>query len=180
MSASPFKLNLHELPRRAGDFKDYRLDFATPESIGNPMIAIPIKSPILITLRAESVSDGILLSGTISGTAVGECGRCLDPIEKEIKQNFQELFFYENRASEEVDDDQEFIMEGDIADLEIPIRDAVILALPINPICNENCRGLCSGCGEKWENLPSDHEHQLIDPRWKGLSEWKSDPRFGR
>ncbi|HEY9276072.1 MAG TPA: DUF177 domain-containing protein, partial [Candidatus Nanopelagicaceae bacterium] len=82
--------------------------------------------------------------------------------------------------SEDVDEDQEFIMEGDIADLEIPIRDAVILALPINPLCSENCRGLCSGCGEKWENLPGDHEHQLIDPRWKGLSEWKSDPRFGR
>lgn len=176
MTTSPFRLNLHELPRRAGDFKDYRLDFATPESIGNPMIAIPVNSPILIILKAESVSDGVLLSGTVSGKAVGECGRCLDPIEEAIKQNFQELFFYENRAGEE----EEFTMEGDIADLEIPIRDAVILALPINPICSENCRGLCSGCGEKWENLPRGHEHELIDPRWKGLSEWKSDPRFGR
>ncbi|MBM3742767.1 MAG: DUF177 domain-containing protein [Actinobacteria bacterium] len=176
MTTSPYKLNLHELPRRAGDFKDFRLDFAAPESIGNPMIEIPVKFPILITLKAESVSDGILVTGIITGKAVGECGRCLDPMTIEINQNFQELFFYENRA----DEDEEFTMEGDIADLEIPIRDAVILALPINPICSKNCRGLCSGCGEKWENLPGGHEHELIDPRWRGLSEWKSDPRFGR
>ena len=176
MATSPFKLNLHELPRRAGDFKDFQLDFPVPESIGNPMIAIPVKTQLLINLRAESVSDGVLISGTISSKAVGECGRCLDPIETVINQNFQELFFYENRAGE----DEEFMMEGDIADLEIPVRDAVILALPINPICREDCQGLCSECGEKWEILPADHEHELIDPRWQGLSEWKSDPRFGR
>ena len=92
MATSPFKLNLHELPRRAGDFKDFQLDFLAPESIGNPMIAIPVKTQLLINLRAESVSDGVLISGTISSKAVGECGRCLDPIETVINQNFQELF----------------------------------------------------------------------------------------
>jgi uncharacterized protein len=176
MSLSPFKLNLHELPRRAGDFKDYRLDFSAPENIGNPMISIPAGAGIQIELRAESVSDGILLSGTVSSRAQGECGRCLDRIDQAVDQKFQELFSYENRA----DADEEFTMEGDVADLEIPVRDAVILALPINPLCSSECRGLCSGCGEKWESLPVEHKHEAVDPRWKGLSDWKPDAQFGR
>ena len=89
MSLSPFKLNLHELPRRAGDFKDYRLDFSAPENIGNPMISIPAGAGIQIELRAESVSDGILLSGTVSSRAQGECGRCLDRIDQAVDQKFQ-------------------------------------------------------------------------------------------
>lgn len=175
MALSPFKLNLHELPRRAGDFKEYQLKFAAPEPIGNPMISISKEEPIEIELRAESVSDGILLSGSVTSRATGECGRCLDEISQEIHQKFQELFFYENRAT-----DEDFSMAGDIADLEIPIRDAVILALPINPLCKVECQGLCSGCGEKWERLDEGHSHEVIDPRWKGLSDWKPDPRFGR
>ena len=66
-----------------------------------------------------------------------------------------------------------FVMDSDIADLEIAARDAVILALPINPLCRPDCRGLCSICGEKWENLPEGHSHETIDPRWSGLAGWK-------
>ena len=60
-------------------------------------------------------------------------------------------------------------MQGDYIDLEIPLRDAIVLALPINPLCSEQCLGLCQQCGEKWENLPEDHAHAQSDPRWAAL-----------
>ncbi len=61
-------------------------------------------------------------------------------------------------------------MDGDEIDLEGPIRDAIILNLPINPLCSPDCLGLCPDCGEKWENLPEDHAHEVIDARWAGLA----------
>jgi uncharacterized protein len=71
------------------------------------------------------------------------------------------------------DEDEVFSLDGDIADLEVPIRDAVILAMPINPLCQSDCLGLCSICGLKWRELEKDHAHKASDPRWSGLADWK-------
>ena len=170
-SESPYLLNLNELPRRAGEFKDYKLEFAVPEEIGTPLLGIPKGELIRIDLRAEAVSDGVLLTGEVKSRAKGECGRCLDPLDKEIDQRFQELFNYEGRSEDE--DDETFALDGDIADLEIPVRDAVVLTMPINPICSQSCLGLCPECGEKLINLPPDHSHPKSDPRWSGLAGWE-------
>lgn len=156
--------------------KEYHLAFRAPERIGTPLLGIEKGTELDIDLRAESVDDGILITGKVESAAVGECGRCLDPINEEINQNFQELFLYESRASNNPDDDEEiFVMEGDEADIETAVRDAVILTAPINPLCDPECEGLCSECGEKWANLPDNHSHESLDPRWKGLSGWKAD-----
>ena len=60
--------------------------------------------------------------------------------------------------------------------LEIPILDAIILALPVNPLCDEECMGLCPECGEKWESLPDDHSHSAVDARWAGLAQLLEKP----
>ena len=168
---SPFKVNLHELPRRAGEHKSYSLIFPAPEAIGNPLLEIPAGESLEISFEAESVADGVLISGSVKSHAKGECGRCLEKISEDIDQKFQELFFYENRIEES--DDDLFVMDGDFADIETPIRDAVVLAMPINPLCKADCRGLCSECGEKLELLEPGHMHEKIDPRWSGLSGWQ-------
>jgi hypothetical protein len=69
----------------------------------------------------------------------------------------------------DLDAEDELQMEGDLMNLEIPIIDAIILALPVNPLCSEECLGLCPECGEKWATLPEDHAHEVIDARWSGL-----------
>lgn len=172
-SQSAFKVNLHELPRRAGEMKTYHLQFAVPEPIGIPMLAIKAGQEIEIDFKAEAVSDGVLISGQITSEAVGECGRCLDELKQEIEQEFRELFLYESRKSEEEDDDELFVMDGDIADIEVPIRDAVVLAMPLNPLCKADCEGLCSECGERMEKLGPEHSHEKVDPRWSGLAGWQ-------
>lgn len=55
-------------------------------------------------------------------------------------------------------------------DLEPPIRDAIVLDLPVNPLCDPDCLGLCPDCGQKWALLPQDHAHEVIDARWTGLA----------
>ena len=171
---SPFKINFHELPRRAGEFRQYHLKFSAPQAIGIALLEIPKSEPIDISFKAESVDGGVLLTGTVISHAKGECGRCLDPIDFDVNQKFQELFLYSSKVSEvEDDEDEVFSLDGDIADLEVPIRDAVILSMPINPLCQSDCLGLCSVCGRKWRELEKGHAHKASDPRWSGLADWK-------
>lgn len=173
---SPYRINLHELPRRAGEMREYSRNFSAPEDVGIPLLKIPAGFPLELEFKAESVDDGVLITGTVQSKAEGECGRCLEKVEMDIDQRFQELFLYSSRASENPDEDEElFLLEGDEADLEIPIRDAVILSMPINPLCSPDCEGLCAECGEKWRDLPEDHSHEVTDPRWTGLAGWKPE-----
>ena len=176
-----YKLNTYELQRRAGEMKEYELDIEVPEKVGVELIYVPVGEIIEVDARLESVTEGILLSAQVFATAKGECTRCLDPLEIPIEKWIQELYRYEIKvdhggkkrksdAEDGVDIDGELSMDGDIMDLEPPIRDAIVLALPINPLCKESCAGLCPACGGKWAELPTDHVHEVMDARWGGLA----------
>jgi uncharacterized protein len=178
--SNPFLLNTHELPRRAGEMKEYKLDIEANARIGVPLIAVPEGDVIEVDLRLESVTEGVLLSAEIYAVAFGECIRCLDPVENVIERTIQELYRYEptkekgrkkRRDDEDIDldSDDELQMEGDIMNLETPIIDAIVLALPVNPLCSPECQGLCPICGLKWQDLPEDHAHEVVDARWSGL-----------
>lgn len=177
-----FKLNTYELPRRAGEMKEYELDVEVPENIGVELISVPAGDVIEVDARLESVTEGILLSADIYAVAKGECIRCLDPVEIVIERRIQELYNYEptnergkkkkkiEPDADDLDIEDELMMEGEIMDLATPIRDAIVLSLPINPLCAPECLGLCPECGEKWATLPSTHRHEVVDPRWANLA----------
>jgi uncharacterized protein len=85
----------------------------------------------------------------------------------------QELFVYPERASAAVDAgddeaDEEALLEDDLADIEPAVRDSVVTALPFQPLCREDCPGLCSECGARLADDP-DHHHDVVDPRWAAL-----------
>jgi uncharacterized protein len=177
-----FLLNTHELPRRAGEMKEYALDIDAPFRVGVSLIAVPEGDLIEIDARCESVTEGILVTADIYAVAHGECIRCLDPVEMVIDRKIQELYRYEptddkgkksRKKDEDIDDldeDEVLYVEGEQVNLEVPILDAIILSLPVNPLCDEECLGLCPDCGEKWQKLPEDHAHDVVDARWAGLS----------
>ena len=181
-----YKFNTYELPRRAGEMKEYELDLVLQEPVGIPLISVPTAATIEVDMRLESVTEGVLVSAQIFATAIGECTRCLDPIELDIDRSIQELYRYaptnekggrRNKGGKKIDsdiddldNDDELEMEGDYIDLETPIRDAIVLELPINPLCRQDCPGLCPDCGGKWAELEADHLHEVIDVRWKGLA----------
>lgn len=183
-----FIFNTHDLPRRAGEMRKYILDVPSPERIGIDVIAVPEDQGIHIGMRLTSVSEGVLVDAQVSTIAEGECIRCLDPVEVPIARNFQELYRYapekahtkaERKAAEVQDDlDVEFTMDGELINLEDPVRDAIVLALPINPLCAEDCLGLCPRCGVKWNLLEPDHRHDVKDPRWADLTDL-FDPDLG-
>ena len=151
-----------------------------PVAIGLPLIAVPEGDLLELDIRLESVTEGVLVTADLYTVAVGECIRCLDPVEVIIDKQIRELYRYEptndrgrkkRKDGEDIDleDEDELQMEGEVADLELPIIDAIILDLPVNPLCSEDCQGLCQECGQKWAELPEDHAHEVVDARWAGL-----------
>jgi len=187
-----FEFNTHELPRRAGEMKEYQLDLEILEPVGVALVAVPAGDVIEIDMRLESVTEGVLLSADIYAIAKGECIRCLDPVEIEVERKIQELYRYEPTADkggkrnkksakieeDDLDSDEELWLDGSVLNLEIPIRDAIVLDLPVNPLCSDACQGLCPDCGEKWEALAPDHAHEAVDARWAGLMglDFKNSP----
>ena len=178
---NPFLFSCSDLPRRAGEMREYELTYDDHEPIGVPLLMVPSDGAIYLDLRVEAVEQGVLATGSLSSEAIGECTRCLDPVSFDIDESFQELFHYEvdyrqkPKAKEvDVEDEDELLeMEGDFINLDGPIRDALVLNLPVNPLCNEDCEGLCPTCGVKWAELPDDHAHAAADIRWAGLGDWK-------
>lgn len=169
MNTSDFLISVHDLKRQPGEMLAVERSFPNPERIGIDVIAIEPQTPLSIKGKVESVSTGVLASFTLRSEATGECVRCLDPISLPILATIQELYFY--ALPPDLDEDEELpqlIIEERI-DLLPPIRDAVILDLPLAPHCTEECPGLCPDCGEKVAENPSGHDHQRIDPRWAQL-----------
>ncbi|SCG37332.1 YceD family protein [Micromonospora inositola] len=169
---SPLVLDTRDLPRRPGALRTVKRVVPAPADLGVELIGVPEGADLDLDLRLESVSEGVLVSGTISGPVKGECGRCLREIDDSMVVNVQELYAYENSTTDTTTDEDEVgRMQDDLIDLEPALRDAVVLTLPTNPLCREDCPGLCPECGVHWDDLPADHSHQQIDPRWAGLSQ---------
>lgn len=154
--------------------KAYTFTVAAPADLGVAMIAVPEGSEIDFELRLESVTDGVLVTGTALVSVAGECGRCLEPLAFDTEVDLQELFQYpatDSRGREIATDDEDDdlpTLEADLLDLEPTLRDAVVLALPLKPLCQPDCLGLCIECGVNMNDEPT-HEHEVVDPRWSAL-----------
>lgn len=143
----------------------------SPLRIGVELIAIQPGAPLALDLRVESVSEGVLVTGTMSAPTAGECSRCLIPLKGQVEVDLTELFAYPDSITEATTEDDEVGHVVDqMVDLEQLIIDAVGLELPFSPVCSEDCPGLCPQCGVSLAAEP-DHQHDLIDPRWAKLAE---------
>jgi uncharacterized protein len=172
-SRQPLVVDTRELGRRPGSMREVRFPAPAPEGLGVELIGVPPGADLDLDLRLESVMEGVLVSGVATVPLTGECGRCLDDLSDTLTVDLQELFAYPE--SDAGDDDGELArMEGDLLDLEPVLRDAVVLALPLTPLCRQDCGGLCAECGERLDDLPEDHAHGTPDLRWAALQSLKS------
>jgi len=87
-------------------------------------------------------------------------------ISDELEADLQELYVY---PGVEPDDDLASRLQGDLIDVEPVLRDAVVLDLPFQPLCRDDCAGLCVECGANLNENP-EHRHEAeLDPRWAAL-----------
>ena len=168
---SPFVFDLRELGRQPGALREHRRSVAVGAKLGLDLIAVPEGASLDLDLRLESVSEGVLVTGTVLAPLSGQCGRCLDPIRDELDVDYCELFAYANSTTDETSEqDEVHRVDGDLLDVEPMVRDAIVLALPWTPLCRPDCAGLCPDCGLRLEDLPADHSHRQLDPRWAALA----------
>ena len=125
-----------------------------------------------LDLRLESVVEGVLVSGTAAAIAVGQCSRCLVDLTEPVIALLRELYAYPDSTTAATTDEDELPrLIDDLVDLEPLVRDEVVLALPMAPLCRPDCPGLCSVCGERFDDLEPGHSHEILDPRWAALRE---------
>ena len=172
----PLVLDTRELGRRPGSMRPVQLSVPAPEGLGLvDLVGVPVGAELVLDLRLESVMDGVLVSGTVTGPVSGECGRCLGPVSDMLTVKVQELFLYPETSMDHDEEDEVSQLQGDFLDLTPTLRDVVVLSLPITPLCQEDCQGLCATCGERYDDLVEDAEthndrHDTTDVRWGALA----------
>jgi len=169
---APLVLDTRELSRRPGSQREVSLTVPAPAELGIEVLSVPEGAPVELDLRLEAVMEGVLLTGTAQAVVEGECVRCLDPISDDVEVTLTELFVYDDARDRDSasEDDEVSMLDDDLLDLEPLLRDAVVLALPFQPLCSPDCPGLCVECGANLKHDP-EHSHEApIDPRWAALT----------
>jgi uncharacterized protein len=162
-----FVFDTRVLGRGPGEFRDERRTASAPDGLGSGLVLVPVGGDVALDLRFEAVSEGVLVTGSAVAPLTGECARCLDPVTSTVEVGFQELYRYLPDPDEDEDDSEDRFLDGDFLDLEPAFRDAVVLALPLSPLCRDDCPGLCAECGAKLADVGPEHGHgDKVDPRW--------------
>jgi uncharacterized protein len=173
---APLVLDTRELGRRPGSERRMTLTAPAPADLGIEVLRVPEGSPIEFAIRLEAVVEGVLVTGSASAGLTGECVRCLEEVSSGITADFQELFVYDGEPEAAGDEDGETSrLEGDLLDLEPLLRDAVVLALPFQPLCQDDCPGLCAECGARLADDPGHAHQEQVDPRWAALQRLAQD-----
>ncbi len=165
----PLVFDIRDLGRRAGSMMEVDRTVPAPAELGGGVAVVQPGTDLVLRLRFESVVEGVLVSGTASVTVSGECARCLESIAWDQTVPLTELYLNEPGPEEE----ELPVLDGDFLDLDPVVRDAVVLVLPLAPLCRADCPGLCVECGARLAEDPA-HAHEQIDPRWAGLAGYET------
>jgi uncharacterized protein len=177
---STLMFDISRLGRRPGALLTLRQTVPSPSRIGLDLIAIDQGAPLDLDVRFESVSEGVLVTGTVSAPTSGECSRCLGPVTGQVEITVTELFAYPDSTTEATTESDEVgHVVDETVDLEQPVIDAVGLALPFVPLCRPDCAGLCPQCGVPLDEAEPGHHHERIDPRWAKLAAMRDDATRG-
>jgi uncharacterized protein len=159
------------LGRQPGAAREETRTIPAPDSLRVELAGVPAGAEVEVDLRLEAVHEGVLVTGTATAPVSGECARCLEPLTSSVEASFQELYHYE--PSPEEDDEDVLLLDGDLLDVEPVLRDAVVLALPLSPLCSDDCAGLCPDCGVRLADAGPGHQHDdAVLPEWETLRQF--------
>ena len=141
--------------------------------------SVTLAGPVKLTGELQKRDVRVHLDGRLSADVTLDCTRCLEPVERHIDEPFTAIFVdaeYETDAKEvEVADaalDESLVEDGQI-DLAEVVREQLLLALPVQTFCREDCKGLCPQCGANLNLIDCKCSDDDIDPRWAALKSLK-------
>lgn len=153
-----------------------------PGHMGVEMARVPAGANLELEVQLEGVAEGVLVTASVTAPLVGECARCLEPFTSVTRVRFQELFAPEPAepavpGGERLGDGEGSYRLDDSGqlDLEPALRDAVVLELPLSPLCEDGCQGLCVECGVRLADAEPGHGHeQHGGALWAALKDYRA------
>lgn len=189
-----------EIRVKIDDIKESGLDLDPTISLGelesilatDPPTGFHATAPASLSVHLDRVDDkDIVVKGGGKLAVAADCRRCLDPVDLTVPVDFQLDFVHEDRLRDLVpaarDDDEEAEVAGSFAgdeadqipytgkelDLGPALREQLLLALPMDALCRDDCKGLCQICGKNLNADPCSCDRHIPDPRWAGLKNIK-------
>ena len=159
------EIDVRELLAHPGASRNHRLD-AQVDGLRLELAGVPDGADLQGDLLLESVVEGILVSGTLTGPLRLTCARCLAEFDGSLDVDVQELFA---RPGPELGPDEYTISPEESIDLEPLVRDNVLPALPFSPLHAPGCLGLCERCGGDRNAGECTCGPETADPRWAAL-----------
>lgn len=135
--------------------------------MGVEMVRVPTGAELELEVQLEGVTEGVLVTATVTAPLAGECARCLESFSSATTVRFQELY----ALAEEVAGPDGYVLDAGLLDLEPALRDALVLELPLSPLCADDCQGLCAECGVRLADAPPGHGHEQRGPLWAALKD---------
>ncbi len=118
--------------------------------------------------RVTRTAQGLLVQARMNAQTVCECVRCLDNSRQPLNIDFTELYAFTPNS---ITQSGLLLPETGQIDLAPLVREEMLLAIPINPLCRDDCKGLCPICGENLNETTCNHEDEAVDPRLAVLKE---------
>ncbi len=160
----PFVVQVAALRKLAGSVRR-ELRQGSIEGLSAIGVSVPDDGPVVCDLTLASYPGGIMVTGTVGAPWDGECRRCGGPVSGRVDAVVRERYAPRPDWTE---DEDAYLLAGDELDLEPLARDAVMLDLPLAPLCSPDCLGLCPRCGANW-NISACPCPPDGDPRWSAL-----------
>jgi uncharacterized protein len=129
--------------------------------------------PINTHLTVENTGELLVGHGTIKTTLQMPCSRCLKEISWPIRAEFD--FSIKNPwLNRHLDEDEAIIFcSPDTVDIRSGVEEAIVMAIPLAPVCSSKCQGLCPICGKNRNEAACQCKDQEIDPRWEKLQNFR-------
>lgn len=171
---------------RAGQTMQIDRDFPAPGGIGDSIVGVKEGEPIHVNGQFDSIIDGLIFTGTFTAPVTAVCARCDRDLSGDWSEQVTAFFPYEDAdagktknedveiiaGEEESGDTYPLIDNGAFANIEPLLRDTFVSALPLNPLCKLDCKGLCPQCGLDLNESP-EHVHEVADLRFADLEALK-------
>lgn len=154
------------------------LDYQEPaEAFGSLGDELTVTTPVHVTLLARKSSGGVIVKGNLRGTVTLACSRCLKTFSEDISHDFYYNCLPEEAAEEgeelSMEDTDTYYYSGGEVDVAALVQEQVVLAVPMRPLCKEDCKGLCPKCGADLNQGDCGCQKAPVDIRLAALRELK-------
>jgi uncharacterized protein len=159
--ATPLIVNVIELLRRPGSTKEVQVSVAASDVSFDD--ARMTDDDVQVRIHMESLTNGISVRGETTAQWQGECRRCLVPLTRAVTVELDELY------QSAPDSPDAYAIENDQINLLPMVRENLLLAIPLGPLCTEDCPGFCPQCGADLRSTTCGCSRPVGDDRWAAL-----------